>query len=59
VLLPTLGDTKVMNYFVGFEVLTAVIMRNSMICDILLCSPFEIKPTSRRNMSPPFSESKN
>jgi hypothetical protein len=53
------GGTEVMNCIEGFEVLRAVIMRNYIIWDILPCSPFESKPTFRRNMSPSFSESKN
>jgi hypothetical protein len=30
-------------YFVGFEVLTAVIMKSSVLWDITLCRPLEVK----------------
>jgi hypothetical protein len=44
---------------VGFEVLTAVVMKTSMFWDITTCSPLKANRSGGRNMSPPPSESKN
>jgi hypothetical protein len=35
--------------YVGFEVLTAVIMRNSIFWDITPCSPLKVRPRFRKN----------
>jgi hypothetical protein len=43
---------------VGVEVLTAVVMKNYYYRDITPCSPFEIQPTFRRNISTTSSRSK-
>jgi hypothetical protein len=44
---------------IGSEVLTAVVVKSHIFLDIKPCSPLKIKPTFRRNMSPPISGSKN
>jgi hypothetical protein len=44
---------------VGFEVLTAVVMKRPIFWDIMQCSPVGSQPTFRRNMSPPSLGSKN
>jgi hypothetical protein len=44
---------------VGFEVLTAVLIKSSVFWDITPCSPLKVKPTFRRNISPPSLGSKN
>jgi hypothetical protein len=43
---------------VGSELLTAMVMKSSIIWYITPCNSFEIQPTFRRNISPPSSESK-
>jgi hypothetical protein len=39
---------------VGFEIITAVVTKNSVFCDIMSCSPFKVKRSSRwRRHVPP------
>jgi hypothetical protein len=46
--------------FVGFEVLTAVVRKNSISCNIKMCSPLtESLPMFQENMLPLSSSSKN
>jgi hypothetical protein len=47
---------RCMTSYARFEVLIAVVMKSSIIGDITPCSPLKIKPTIRRNMTPPSSE---
>jgi hypothetical protein len=50
-------ETKCITNFsyVGFEVLTAVVMKSSIIWDITACSPVESQAALRRNISSPSS----
>jgi hypothetical protein len=36
------SDIRIVMVFVGFEVLTAVVMKSAVFCDIVPCSPFEV-----------------
>jgi hypothetical protein len=44
---------------VRFEVPTTRVMKSPVFWGITLCSPLKCEPTLRRNISPPFPESKN
>jgi hypothetical protein len=46
-------------YFVGFEVLTPVVMKSSIFWDITPCSPLTSQLMFRRSIPPPSSGSKN
>jgi hypothetical protein len=46
-------------YFVGFEFLTAMVMKNSVFFDIMAVQSVEGQLAFRRNISPPSSMSKN
>jgi hypothetical protein len=39
---------------VGFEVLTAVVMKSSIFWDITQCNPFKVNRSFRKNISPIF-----
>jgi hypothetical protein len=41
-------------HYVGFEVLTAVVMKSTIFWAITLCSPLKSQPMFRRDISPAF-----
>jgi hypothetical protein len=48
-------NSKLYCQHVGFEVLTAVVVKNSVFCDVILGGPLKNRLTCRMNMSPPSS----
>jgi hypothetical protein len=61
---PTTLDRSVQMFlnglnFVGFHVLTAVVIKTSIFCDITPCSPLTNQPVFQRNIRPSSSGSKN
>jgi hypothetical protein len=55
-----LGSMHILNqvFYIGFKVLTAVVMKSSIFCDTTPCSPLIVNILFRRHMSPPSSGSR-
>jgi hypothetical protein len=52
-----LMDNLNQEFYIGFKVLKAVVMRSSIFWDIPPCSPLKVNRLFRRNISPPSSAS--
>jgi hypothetical protein len=50
---------EIVRLFFGFDVLTAAVIKGFVFWDVTSCRQVESQPIFRRNLSLPFSESRN